>query len=200
MQDKVTIFENIPYEARAIKGAVLSASNAQEAIEDVLCDTSAFFEMPKVPDILRVKSDNVYGVHKLIVTLPQGTPHPEYMLNARVAELEPKLVSVVFEIGEAQEPESIEIPNTQELLKPQPHSQKNNTSIITLTCSKLGVTYAEFAALIGYEAQDIIAALSSNEVNAAMKKAIELYIENIALKKELLEAQKMKKALKEWLA
>ena len=203
MQENETLFKNTPYQARALKGAPLSAAHAQEALEDVLSDTSAFLQMPSASDILKVKSDSVYGVHKLIVTVPQGTPHPEYMLNARVAELEPKLVNVVFEVGEANEANDAEAfgaAQATEAFKPhQSSGVKKDISILTLTCSKLGVAYPELAALIGYEAQDVIGALSSGVVSAPMKKAIELYMENLRLKEELLESAKMKTALKEWL-
>lgn len=199
MQENVTIFDNTPYEARALKGTPLTAAHAQEALEDVLSDTSAFLKMPSPSDITKVKSDNVYGVHKLIVTVPQGTPYPEYMLNARVAELEPKLVNVIFETGGLDEPEEFVAPQTPEPSTPHKSGPPKDISLLTLTCSNLGVTYPEFAELIGYEAKDVIGALSLGSITPPMKKAIELYLENLELKKELEESAKMKKALKEWL-
>lgn len=97
MQENVTIFDNVPYEARAVKSDALTPSQAQEAITDVLLDTSAYFKMPSRSSIIRVRSESAYGVYKVEVTVAHGTNFPEYMLSGRVAELEPKLVSVVFQ-------------------------------------------------------------------------------------------------------
>jgi|GEM_PF-2610283 len=203
MQENLTVFGNIPYKARAIKGTALSAAHAQEALQDVLDDTSVFFKMPTSSDILKVTSDSVYGVHKVVATVPQGTAFPEYMLNARVADLEPKLVNVVFEVGsledEDTEDEAMRASHVLEPSKPHQNETPKDISLLTLTCSKLELTYPELAELIGYEAKDVIAALGSGTINAPMKKAIELYLENIELKKELEESTKMKTALKEWL-
>jgi len=202
MKETQTLFDNIPYHERTLRGASLLAEHAQEAIEDVLCDTSIFFQMPTIKDILRVKAESVYGVHKLVVTLKHGTSHPEYMLNARVVELEPKLVNVMFETGDV---EDIHLPlqeasiQTKEQTPRAPQAQNIQTaeqtpsqsnrvkdiSLLTLTCSRLDLSYPELAALIGYEAKDVIAALSRGDIEPPMRRAIELYLENIELKKEL---------------
>jgi len=199
MQEKSTIFENTPYETRALKGTPLSPEHAQEALQDVLSDTSVFLEMPSSSDILKVRSESVYGVHKLIVTLPQGAAFPEYMLNARVVALEPKLVNVMFEVGALDEIEEVSMPQMQEPSKPHHTAEPKDISILTLTCSKLGVTYPEFAEIIGYEAKDVIAVLSAGDVPAPMRRAIEFYLENLELKKELEASARIKAALKEWL-
>ena len=92
-----TIFNNVPYESRSVKSPALTAAQAQEAIEDVLAEPSAYYKLPSVSDIIFVKSESVYGVLKVEATLKHGSVFPEYMLSGRVAELEPKVVSVVFQ-------------------------------------------------------------------------------------------------------
>lgn len=201
MKETQTLFDNIPYTERTLKGESLLAAHAQEAIEDVLCDTSIFFQMPTIKDILRVKAESVYGVHKLVVTLQHGTPHPEYMLNARVAELEPKLVNVMFETGDREDPlmqEQILQAQEQAIQKqaqtpplqtqqqmPTQSNHVKDISLLTLTCAKLDLSYPDFAKLIGYEPKDLLAALSRGDIEPTMRRAIELYVENLELKERL---------------
>lgn len=199
MKETQTLFDNIPYTERTLRGASLLAEHAQEAIEDVLSDTSIFFQMPTIKDILRVKAESVYGVHKLVVTLQHGTPHPEYMLNARVAALEPKLVNVMFETGDREDPlmqeqalqaqeqaTQAQTPplQTQEQAPIQSNHIKD-ISLLTLTCAKLDLSYPDFAKLIGYEPKDVLAALSRGDIEPPMRRAIELYLENLELKERL---------------
>lgn len=204
MQEKQKLFQNIPYTQRTLKGSPLVPAHAEEAIKDVLADTSIFFQMPSISDILRVKSESVYGVHKIVVTLKHGTAHPEYMLNARVVELEPKLVNVLFETGDIIDPLEHEqaLKMEAELQEPAPKPKEpqqttaeaealshqnrvKDISLLTLTCSRLNLSYPEFAKLIGYESKDVIAALSRGDIEAPMKRAIELYLENLELKQQL---------------
>lgn len=199
MQENLKIFETIPYEVRIIKGSYLSVEQAEEALNDVLSDTSAFFKIPSRSEIIKVKSDNVYGVYKLLVTLAQGSSFPEYMLNARVEALAPKLVNVIFEAGELEEELN---PTPIEESEPVQSSQTPSPSgpnIIVMTSTKLGLTYKELSELIGYTTEDVVQALSSGVVSPAMKRAIELYNENLQLKKELEASNKIKSTLKEWL-
>jgi len=209
MQEELKLFGEIPYKTRVLRATPLLASHAQEAIEDILNDTSIFLEMPKLSDILGVRCESVYGVDKLIITLREGVAHPEYMLNARVAQLEPKLINVLFESGEFLQEQMQESAQTQSpqrqtqqtsgaTQKTDSTSRPKDISLLTLTCSKLELSYPELAALIGYEAQDLINALSLGEIPKPMKKAIELYLENLELKKELEESSKIKSILKEW--
>ncbi|MEA2073207.1 MAG: hypothetical protein U9O86_06435 [Campylobacterota bacterium] len=210
MQENLKIFDKIPYEVRIIKGTFLTVAQAEEAINDVLSDTSAFFKTPSLSQIIKVKSDNVYGVYKIIVTVAQGTAFPEYMLNARVAELEPRLVNVVFEAAEL---EQVEVPKTpvstkdiktepaKEVQTPQPtqsHSPQG-PNFIAQVSSQLGVTYKELSELIGYETTEVVEALSSGIVSKPMRKTLELCVENVELKKEIENSKKIKDALKEWL-
>lgn len=218
MQENSILFNNIPYEVRVIKGKFLTAQQAQEAITDVLSDKSAFFDLPSLSDIIKVKSENVYGAFKLIVTLSQGSSHPEYMLNARVEELAPTLVNVVFETADPEELLSSQpASSTQELTqnsssqaptsveerpmapKKTPEVNKEKINFISQTSSDLGITYQELSELIGYSINEVISALSSGAVPPPMRRSIELYKENIALKKELEISRKIKTTLKEWL-
>ena len=205
MQENLKIFNKIPYEVRIIKGKFLSTEQAEEAINDVLQDTSAFFKMPLLSDIVKVKSDNVYGVYKLIVTLPQGTSFPEYMLNARVEALAPKLVNVIFETAELEQAEEFKSLENAESVsnvntsKPAQSHSPQGPNFIAQVSSQLGLTYKELSELIGYETTEVVEALSSGIVSKPMKKALELCVENVELKKEIENSKKIKDALKEWL-
>ncbi|MEA1982319.1 MAG: hypothetical protein U9N39_02145, partial [Campylobacterota bacterium] len=147
MQENLKLFDKIPYEVRIIKGSFLSVAQAEEAINDVLSDTSAFFKTPTLSEILKVRSDNVYGVFKLILTVDQGTQYPEYMLNARVAELEPKLVNIIFETAEIEETEEFAPLQNIDISQPIEHAKGQGLNIIAQASTQLGVTYKELAEL-----------------------------------------------------
>jgi len=203
MQESIKIFKTIPYEARALQGATLLAEYAQEAIEDILADTSVFLKMPTLTDIVKVKSESVYGVYKLVVKMKQGVSYPEYMLNARVVALEPKLVNVVFESEGLEDEEMQESYQSisQESLQTTQSSQattKPTPNPIPALASELKMSYEEIASELGYEKEVIIASLSSRELDKPLAKAVDLYKENLVLKEALQETQKIKESLKNW--
>ena len=72
-------------------------------------------------------------------------------------------------------------------------------NIIKKTCKELGLTYAQLAEEIGYSEPAIKKAIANDNISEPMKKAIELYLENLELKKELENSNKIKQTLKEWL-
>ena len=197
MQENALLFEQIPYKAKALRGSALEAKHAQEPIEDVLNDTSVFLNMPKVKHILAARAESSYGAHKLIVTLAEDVSYPEYMLSARVAELAPKLVNIFFEtIGFAEEEEafmqmqyaSAVTPRefqSGEATRQEEQSLNEDASIVAKTREALGVTYQELSEQIGYSAQELTKALSVGKISKPMHRALELYAENVTLKKEL---------------
>jgi len=189
------LFDKIPYKSKASRGAPLLAGYAQEAIEDILSDTSIFLNMPKLTHIVKARSESSYGSHKLIVTLHEGVSYPEYMLSARVASLAPKLVNIFFEtIGFEEEEEIYAQMQYASAGASSPSStmqtQESQTlledaSIISKTRELAGVSYQALGEQVGYEAQELTKALSMGKVSRAMQRALELYAENIQLKKEL---------------
>ena len=197
MQEIAYLFENIPYKSKALKGASLLPQHAQEAIEEVLSDTSIFLNMPKLAHVLKARSESTYGSHKLIITLKEGVSYPEYMLNARVQELAPKLVNVFFETIGFQEEEEAFTQMQYAVATPQRETQTSHTAVqeespeggdascVSKTREALGVTDQELGEMTGYDAQTLTKALSVGKISKAMQRALELCLENVALKKEL---------------
>ena len=72
-------------------------------------------------------------------------------------------------------------------------------NIVKKVCKELGITYKELGERIGYSESAIKMAGSTNKVSEPLKKAIELYLENLELKKQLEHSNKIKQTLKEWL-
>ena len=62
----------------------------------------------------------------------------------------------------------------------------------------LGLTYSQLAEQIGY-GENSVSNASRGEISKAMCKAIDLYVENLNLKKELENSRKIKNTLQEWL-
>lgn len=192
-----TIFQNTPYKAKVLKGAALSAQHAQEAIEDILSDSSVFIRMPKKEHIVKARCESVYGTHKLIVTLAEGVSYPEYMLSARVEALAPKLVNIFFESVGFEEDEEAFVQtqyvavhrdaNASEYATAQTPSQESlaDVSLISKAREALGVTYMELGSLIGYDPSELTKAISQGSMSKALQKALELLLENRALKNEL---------------
>lgn len=71
-------------------------------------------------------------------------------------------------------------------------------NIIKKTCKELGMTYSQLAEQIGY-GENSVSNASRGEVSKAMQKAIELYLKNLELEKQLQNSEKIKETLKEWL-
>jgi transcriptional regulator with XRE-family HTH domain len=71
-------------------------------------------------------------------------------------------------------------------------------NIVKKVCKELGLTYKELGERIGYSEGALKMAVQRNNVSPQMEKAIQLYLENLGLKKELEEFQELKKLLKKW--
>lgn len=198
MQENINLFNKIPYKTKVRKGTPLLAEHAQEAIEDLLSDTSVFLTMPKLTHILQARSESSYGSHKLILTLAEGVSYPEYMLNARVAALSPKIVNVFFEtIGFQEEEEAFmqmqyttASQGTMGATAQAPLQQESAMSDVDASCisearAALGISYQELGESIGYDPQELTRSVALGKISIAMQKALELYLENVALKKKL---------------
>ena len=72
-------------------------------------------------------------------------------------------------------------------------------NIIKKTCKELGLTYAQLAEQIGYTEGALKTSVSTDKISNSMVKAIELYKKNLELEKKLLNSEKIKETLKEWL-
>ncbi len=68
-------------------------------------------------------------------------------------------------------------------------------NIIKKTCKELGLTYAQLAEQIGY-GENSVSNASRGEVSKAMQKAIELYLRNLELEKQLEDYEAFKTLVK----
>lgn len=71
-----------------------------------------------------------------------------------------------------------------------------NENLIKSTCKELNLTYKQLGELIGYSESAIKAAIAKNEISEPMKRAIELYMETIELKKQNADFEKFKDLFK----
>lgn len=69
-------------------------------------------------------------------------------------------------------------------------------NIIKKTCKELGLTYAQLGEEIGYSGDTLRNIASKSEVSEQLKKAIELYLKNLELEKQLNDCNILKEALK----
>lgn len=69
-------------------------------------------------------------------------------------------------------------------------------NIVKATAKRLGMTYRQLGEAVGYSEGAIKTAASTDTLSEPLKKAIELYLENLALKKELEACNTLKSALK----
>jgi len=72
----------------------------------------------------------------------------------------------------------------------------NNLNIVKSTCKKLGLTYKELGEAIGYKQDTINKAVSTGKVSEPMRKAIELYLKNTELQRQLKDYEQLKELLK----
>ena len=75
----------------------------------------------------------------------------------------------------------------------------NVENIIKKTCKELGLTYSQLAEQIGYTEGALKTSVSTDKISNSMVKAIELYRKNLELEEKLLNSEKIKETLKEWL-
>jgi len=73
-----------------------------------------------------------------------------------------------------------------------------NENIIKRTCRKLRLTYRELGQAIGYSEGSIKKIASTGEISPQIQKAVELYVKNIELERELEEIKTLKKLLKKF--
>ena len=71
-------------------------------------------------------------------------------------------------------------------------------NIIKKTCKELGLTYKQLGELIGYSGDSLntMSKKSDEELSTPLKKAIELYLETLELKKQLQNTEMLKSAIK----
>lgn len=69
-------------------------------------------------------------------------------------------------------------------------------NIIKAVCNDLNITYKILANEIGYKADTINKAASTNKISEQINKAIEMYLENLRLKEELKDFEIMKMTLR----
>lgn len=71
-----------------------------------------------------------------------------------------------------------------------------NENLIKSTCKELGLTYKQLGEMIGYSESAINNASRQEKISEPLKKAIELYSENLKLKNELQDFRTLKDILK----
>ena len=71
-----------------------------------------------------------------------------------------------------------------------------NENLIKQTCKELGLTYKQLGEMIGYSESAINNASRQEKISEPLKKAIELYSENLKLKNELQDFRTLKDILK----
>lgn len=71
-----------------------------------------------------------------------------------------------------------------------------NENLIKSTCKELNLTYRQLGELIGYSESAINNASRQEKISEPLKKAIELYNENLKLKNELQDFRTLKDILK----
>jgi len=69
-------------------------------------------------------------------------------------------------------------------------------NIVKKTCKDLGLTYKQLGEAIGYKPDTMNSVASRGKVSEQLQKAIEMYLENIELKKQLSDYDTLKSAIK----
>lgn len=73
---------------------------------------------------------------------------------------------------------------------------ENKENLIKQVCKELNLTYKQLGELIGYSESAINNAARQEKISEPLKKAIELYSENLKLKNELQDFRTLKDILK----
>ena len=76
----------------------------------------------------------------------------------------------------------------------------SSENIVKKVCKELGLTYKQLGEAIGYSEGAIKMAVQRDNVSPQMGKAIQLYLENLELKKELEQCKHFKNSLKEFIS
>ena len=74
--------------------------------------------------------------------------------------------------------------------------EKKEEHLIKRVSKELGLTYKELGEKIGYSEGNLKKAIYDNRTTSQLEKAIELYLEVLALKKKEEETKQFKKILK----
>ena len=69
-------------------------------------------------------------------------------------------------------------------------------NIVKKTCAELSITQKELAEAIGYKPDTINKAVSTGKVSEPLQKAIDLFMENAELKKQLQDYNQLRDMLK----
>lgn len=72
-------------------------------------------------------------------------------------------------------------------------------NLVKQTAKELGLTYKELSKELGYSESALNAAARKDELSEPLKKAIELYLENLALKEKIKLTEAFKQNLKDFL-
>lgn len=70
-------------------------------------------------------------------------------------------------------------------------------NIVKQTAKALGMTYKQLGDAVGYSEGAIKTSISTDKVSEPLKKAIELYLENLELKQEIEKVHTFKNLLKD---
>ena len=71
--------------------------------------------------------------------------------------------------------------------------------LVKRVSKELGLTYKEFGEKIGYTEGGLKNLIFKNQVTKHLQKSIELYLENIELKKEIKETEALREILKSFI-
>ena len=74
--------------------------------------------------------------------------------------------------------------------------EEKEIHLVKKVSKELGITYKELAERIGYSESNLRQSVYSNKLSLQLKKAIELYLETINLKKKVEEAEDFKSILR----
>ena len=76
---------------------------------------------------------------------------------------------------------------------------KKEENLIKKTCKDLGLTYKELGEKIGYSEANLKNSVYKNQISKQLEIAINLYLKNIELQKEIDNTKSFKKSLKDFL-
>jgi len=74
--------------------------------------------------------------------------------------------------------------------------EEKEIHLVKKVSKELGITYKELGERIGYSESNLRQSVSTNKLSSQLKKAIELYLETISLKKKVDEAEDFKYILR----
>ena len=77
--------------------------------------------------------------------------------------------------------------------------EEKEIHLVKKVSKELGITYKELGDKIGYSESSLRKTVSNNTVSSQLKTAIQLYLDNIKLKKEIDELEDFKDTFREFL-